>query len=130
MATPTKDGASIETLREAARLYVDATSLRHAARDIGMSPTGLRGFIDGADPYVKTTRKLTEWYVRELQNRSGELTLESARAALSLLLKHYSPAMRDRVLEEVVEVLDRNCGDSETPRPAWLVEMREATSEG
>ena len=77
MASP-KDGASVETLREAARLYVDATSLRHAARDIGMSPTGLRGFIDGADPYVKTTRKLTEWYVREIQNRNAELSTESA----------------------------------------------------
>src|SRR5215213_3884872 len=124
MASP-KDGASVETLREAARLYVDATSLRHAARDIGMSPTGLRGFIDGADPYVKTTRKLTEWYVREIQNRNAELTTESAGAALSLLLKHYSPAHRDGVAADVLEVLDRKCRETQTARPAWLADMRE-----
>lgn len=124
MASP-RDGASIETLREAARLYVDATSLRHAAREIGMSPTGLRGFIDGADPYVKTTRKLTEWYVREIQNRNAELTRESAGAALSLLLKHYSPAHREGIAVEVLEVLDRKCRDTQTPRPVWLAEMRE-----
>jgi predicted phosphohydrolase len=120
-----RDGASVETLREAARLYVDATSLRHAAREIGMSPTGLRGFIDGADPYVKTTRKLTEWYVRELQNRSGELTTESASAAISLLLKHFPPAQREGVAAEVLEVLDRKCRETDTPRPAWLADMRE-----
>jgi predicted phosphohydrolase len=124
MASP-RDGASVETLREAARLYVDATSLRHAAREIGMSPTGLRGFIDGADPYVKTTRKLTEWYVREIQNRNAELTSESAGAALSLLLKHYPPAHRASVAQEVLEVLDNRCRETQTPRPAWLVDMRE-----
>jgi predicted phosphohydrolase len=124
MASP-RDGASVETLREAARLYVDATSLRHAAREIGMSPTGLRGFIDGADPYVKTTRKLTEWYVREIQNRNAELTSESAGAALSLLLKHYPPAHRESVAQGVLEVLDSKCRETQTPRPAWLVDMRE-----
>ena len=128
MASP-RDGASIETLREAARLYVDATSLRHAAREIGMSPTGLRGFIDGADPYVKTTRKLTEWYVREIQNRNAELSAESAGAALSLLIKHFPPAQREGVLNEVLDALDRKCRETQTPRPAWLVDMRDEGAE-
>ena len=122
MASP-KDGASVETLREAARLYVDATSLRHAARDIGMSPTGLRGFIDGADPYVKTTRKLTEWYVREIQNRNAELSAESASAALSLLVKHYPPSQRETTVNEILDVLDRRCRETNTARPVWLVDM-------
>ena len=122
MASP-KDGASVETLREAARLYVDATSLRHAARDIGMSPTGLRGFIDGADPYVKTTRKLTEWYVREIQNRNAELSTESASAALSLLVKHHPSSQREATVNEILEVIDRRCRDTSTARPVWLAEM-------
>jgi len=122
MASP-KDGASVETLREAARLYVDATSLRHAARDIGMSPTGLRGFIDGADPYVKTTRKLTEWYVREIQNRNAELSTESASAALSLLVKHHPPSQREATVNEILDVIDRRCRDTSTARPVWLAEM-------
>src|SRR5829696_4863004 len=66
---PRKDDASVETLREAARTFMDATSLRQAARDIGMSPTGLRGFLDGAAPYVKTERKLRAWYLREAQRQ-------------------------------------------------------------
>ena len=117
--------ASIEALRQAARLYVDATSLRNAAREIGMSPTGLRGFIDGADPYLKTKRRLTEWYVRELESRHAELTTESAGVALSLLLKHYPPARRGDVTAEVLVVLERWCRATETPRPAWLGELQE-----
>src|SRR3982750_1610101 len=124
MASP-KDGASVETLREAARLYVDATSLRHAARDIGMSPTGLRGFIDGADPYIKTTRKLTEWYVREIQNRNAELSAETASAALSLLVKHHTPTQREGTTEEILDLLERRCRETSTARPLWLVEIRE-----
>jgi hypothetical protein len=119
-----RDGAPVDTLREAARIYVDATSLRHAARDIGMSPTGLRGFLDGADPYVKTTRKLTEWYVREIQNRNAELTLESASAALSLLLKHLPAHVRDTAADQVLAVIERRCRDTGTPIPVWLAEMR------
>ena len=122
---PPKEGASITTLRQAARIYVDATSLRHAARDIGMSPTGLRGFIDGADPYVKTTRKLTEWYVREIQSRSAELTRESAGAALSLLVQHMPAQQRGLTMMQVLDLLDRRCRETATARPVWLVDLRE-----
>jgi hypothetical protein len=122
--TPLKDGASVDTLREAARSYVDATSLRHAARDIGMSPTGLRGFIDGADPYVKTARKLTEWYVREIQRRHGDLTGETASAAVSLLVKHLPLSRRDSAAAEVLDLLERQCRDAGSNSPPWLAELR------
>ena len=127
---PPKEGASIGTLRQAARIYVDATSLRHAARDIGMSPTGLRGFIDGADPYVKTTRKLTEWYVREIQSRSAELSRESAGAALSLLVQHMPATQRGLTMLQILDLLDRRCRESNSARPVWLVDLREEGGTG
>ena len=120
-----REGPPIGTLRQAARLYVDATSLRHAARDIGMSPTGLRGFIDGADPYVKTTRKLTEWYIREIQSRNAELSRESAAAALSLLVKHFPEVEREPTTDELLAVLERRGRETSTPRPVWLADLRE-----
>lgn len=122
---PPKEGASIGTLRQAARIYVDATSLRHAARDIGMSPTGLRGFIDGADPYVKTTRKLTEWYIREIQSRSAELSRESAGSALALLVQHMPAPQRGLTMLQLLDVLDRRCRETSTPRPVWLIDLHE-----
>jgi hypothetical protein len=125
LTAPPRDPASLDTLREAARLFVDSTSLRQAARDIGMSPTGLRGFLDGADPYVKTARKLTEWYVREAgRQQQSELTVETAAAALDLLTKHLPVARRDAAAAELVEVLHRHCIGSRTPPPEWLTELR------
>jgi hypothetical protein len=122
VTSPPRDAASLETLREAAKLFVDATSLRQAARAIGMSPTGLRGFLDGADPYVKTARKLAEWYMREAQRQHTELTAETAAAALDLLTKHLPIHRRDEAAAELVAVLHRHCGSAEPP--AWLAELR------
>lgn len=124
MTTPPREAASVETLREAARLYVDATSLRHAARGIGMSPTGLRGFLDGADPYMKTARKLAEWYVREAQNQPTQLTAETAVAALDLLTKHLPVARREAAAAELVAVLHRHGTDGSAEPPGWLRELR------
>jgi hypothetical protein len=124
LTAPPRDAASLDTLREAARLFVDSTSLRQAARDIGMSPTGLRGFLDGADPYVKTARKLAEWYVREAGRQQTDLTFETAAAALDLLTKHLPVARRDAAAAELVEVLHRHCVRGGTTPPEWLAELR------
>lgn len=94
-----------------------------------MSPTGLRGFIDGADPYVKTTRKLTEWYVREIQNRNAELGSESASAALSLLVKHHPPSQRDETINGILAVIDQRCRDTNTARPLWLSDLVDGPQE-
>lgn len=130
MTPPPRDAASLDTLREAARHFVDSTSLRQAARDIGMSPTGLRGFLDGADPYVKTARKLTEWYVRDAQRQQTDLTAQTANAALDLLTKHLPVGRRGAAAGELVEVLHRHCADGGTPPPHWLAELRRSVASG
>jgi hypothetical protein len=119
-----KDDASVETLREAARTFVDATSLRQAARDIGMSPTGLRGFLDGSAPYVKTERKLRAWYLREAQRDVQAVSPEAANNALRLLVGHFAPAYGRETTTELIDVLERRCRDSQTPIPAWVKELR------
>lgn len=58
VATPPKD---LPDLVSAARARTEATSLRGAAREIGMSPTGLRKMLDGAQPYSPTIRRLRKW---------------------------------------------------------------------
>lgn len=114
----------METLREAARTFVDATSLRQAARDIGMSPTGLRGFLDGSAPYVKTERKLRAWYLREAQRDVQAVSPEAANNALRLLVGHFAPAYGRETTAELIDVLERRCRDSQTPIPAWVKELR------
>jgi hypothetical protein len=51
----------IEQLRDAVGEYLETTSLREAAREIGMSPTGLANFVNGATPYTHTIGKLRAW---------------------------------------------------------------------
>ena len=126
---PRKDDASVETLREASRTYVDATSLRQAARDIGMSPTGLRGFLDGAAPYVKTERKLRAWYLREANRGVQAVSPEAASNALKLLVGHFAPAFGRETTLELMEVLERRCRDSQTPVPQWIGELRQQYAE-
>ena len=57
-------------LRDAARAHAESTSLRQAAREIGMSPTGLHNFIVGTAPYLTTVRKLHECRGRTYLARS------------------------------------------------------------
>ena len=52
----------VETYRSALRQYIGENSLRTAAREVGMSPTGLSKFMDGTEPYVPTVSKLRAWY--------------------------------------------------------------------
>jgi hypothetical protein len=56
--------ASIRCIREEIAARVNATSLRRVAREVGMSPTGLRKFLDGADPYSPTVHRLRVWYLK------------------------------------------------------------------
>ncbi|HVH11557.1 MAG TPA: hypothetical protein VM759_00825, partial [Longimicrobium sp.] len=55
---------TIKHLRETAAARVENTSLRSVAREIGMSPTGLKKFLLGTAPYSPTLRRLRNWYVQ------------------------------------------------------------------
>jgi len=89
--------------REAARL-----SLRRVAREVGMSPNGLRGFLQGAFPRSVTRIRLERWlavqgkgnrppnvgqFVRLLNELSVDLspehTLGLGRALAGLLVESY-----------------------------------------
>lgn len=107
----------VEVLREAARAYAEATSQRQAAREIGLSGTGFRAFLDGTDPHPATIRKLTEWYVQHQVAGGGEVTLEAAEAALSLLVAHLSAGERPDGMRRIAEFVASLGGVS---RPTWL----------
>lgn len=85
-----------------------------------MSPSGLRKFLDGSSPYSATQRKLERWYVRESARYGGGLSVGSAFAALSVLVQDLPPQRRRRVLEEMLEMLQREYGDVQEPIPGWL----------
>jgi transcriptional regulator with XRE-family HTH domain len=53
---------AVEELREAVQRRTEETSQRQTAKEIGISPTGLRGFLAGAEPYGPSLSKLLAWY--------------------------------------------------------------------
>jgi transcriptional regulator with XRE-family HTH domain len=88
MLSRKRGAVPVEELREAARQRSAETSQRQTAREIGVSKTGLRGFLEGRQPYGPTLEKLRTWYasrlaatdeVAQLRARVRELEAEVER---------------------------------------------------
>lgn len=116
--------ATLRHMREVAAARVADTSLRGVAREIGMSPMGLRNFIHGTDPYSPTLRRLRNWYVRYAAERAGTVQLEDATAALSVLVHDMDSAPRRETAVVVLDAVARGYELSGVTRPAWVGELR------
>ena len=51
--------------------FVDQTSLRAIADEIGVSKSGLYSFLQGREPYAKTRIKLSAWFMRQKHPDGG-----------------------------------------------------------
>lgn len=115
-------GVRVEAIREAARLATEATSLRATARAIGMSPMGLRHFLDGRRPYTATLRRLTLWFIAH--GAEGGAPEELIRAAMGVLLEGLPASGRERGRQALLEVVERMHRQAGTQPPAWLAALR------
>lgn len=52
----------IQQLRDASGFRIEEVGLRQTALEIGMSPTGLTNFINGAEPQMRTVHKIRKWH--------------------------------------------------------------------
>lgn len=116
---------AISHLREIAAARVGATSLRRVAREIGMSPTGLRKFLDGAEPYAPTVHRLRVWYLRFAMTPSpAEIGPEDASAALAVLVHDLPETPGRQAADGMLESLGRSYEASGRGRPTWVAELR------
>jgi hypothetical protein len=53
---------TIDEIRDEVAFAVENTSLRSVARQLKMSPTGLKKFLEGTAPYAPTRRRLRIWH--------------------------------------------------------------------
>jgi hypothetical protein len=114
----------LDAIRREAELARDATSLRAVAREVGITPMGLRAFLlDQGKPQARTTRKLNEWYVRRMATRPPEGE-DEARAALTILAGYYPRSQRVRVLARVLDSMEREFRESGLAPPAWFETLR------
>lgn len=125
-----KGGLSVERLREAVAARVECASLRQAAREVGMSPTGLRKFLEGSSPYTPTRRKLERWYVREAAAHQGDVSHEAAVAALRVLVQDLPPARRRPAAEALLGALEHAYEGARLTAPEWLRALRQHLPEG
>jgi hypothetical protein len=117
-------------LREAVEGGIAARSLRGVAREVGMSPSGLQKFIDGATPYSMTRRKLERWYVREAAQYGGGPGAGSALAALHILTHELPLQQREEATREILEVREAAHRGLHRRIPAWIVEIQRRAGEG
>ncbi|HEU4556301.1 MAG TPA: hypothetical protein VFS20_00580 [Longimicrobium sp.] len=117
-------GATVQHLRDLAAARVENTSLRGVAREIGMSPTGLKKFLMGTSPYSPTIRRLRRWYLQHAALPTGEVSYHDASAALVVLTHDLQPEPRREASECVLDCLERGYDLSGRARPRWVTELR------
>lgn len=116
--------ATIKHLRETAAARVENTSLRSVAREIGMSPTGLKKFLQGTAPYSPTLRRLRNWYV-QFANRTDQMVhREVASAALSVLVHDLPPDSRGQTAHCLLDCVGKGYVESGRSQPVWVSELR------
>jgi hypothetical protein len=94
--------ADLGRIRIALQARAEQTSLRSAAREVGMSPTGLQKVLDGNRPYRPTLTKLRGWHRRHLDG--DHQTAQDL--ALEALLGGIPEARRERVRERIRTILE------------------------
>ena len=114
----------VEAIRHAAGVAVEATSLRSVAAQVGMSPTGLRHFLNGRTPYSATLRKLTAWFVRHEAERQG-FSAPVAQASLSVLLEAIPEGAREAAAADLLGWLAAEHQRRKTEPPPWLKALRD-----
>jgi transcriptional regulator with XRE-family HTH domain len=128
--TTDRPQTSITRLREAVTIRVQATSLRSVARQVGMSPSGLDKFLNGAMPYQKSRRRLFDWLHRERNNLGADLTVDGIAAALGSLVRDLPPDTREPALNTLLGTLDTLYATYAENPPAWLAEILQKAADG
>jgi hypothetical protein len=116
--------ATIKHLRETAAARVENTSLRSVAREIGMSPTGLKKFLLGTAPYSPTLRRLRNWYVQYASLQEGGVDLQVATAAVAVLVHDLAPDPRAETAACLIDCVARGYDLSGKQHPNWVEELR------
>ena len=115
---------TVQHLRSLAAARVEHTSLRGVAREIGMSPTGLKKFLLGPAPYAPTLRRLRKWYVSHAAVPASEVEYQDAEAALAVLTHDLPGGPRRDTANCVLDCLGRGYDAMGRARPRWVAELR------
>lgn len=111
-------------LRRAVTQAAETQGVREVARQVGLSPMGLRNVMWGVKPLNRTWAKLRDWYGRE-GSGAVEAREDAAPVALEAMLQHVAPVLRAEVREAIVADLGRIYGEAGVPARPGLRSCRE-----
>lgn len=120
---PSRPGTlPIPLLRDAVAREVAGVSLRRAAREIGISPNGLRNFLNGATPRMPTRARLEHW----LAARSASVrppTLGHLVRLLGEIGVDLSPQQTAALGRDIARLLTEAYEHRRRPPPRWVREL-------
>lgn len=108
-------------LRRAVRLRAERDGYRPVARQVGMSPTGLRKFVGGSPGIPRTWEKVRSWYAREVEPSAA--ARKTAPVALDALVRFVEPDLQAEARRTVTDGLARLYGERGRPVPGWLAAL-------
>lgn len=111
----------VETLRDWYRELVELSSLRQVAPLCGVGHSTLHNFLSGASPHPRVKRLLAIYY---LVQGSSEDETRPARDALAVLSQGIDGHKRDRVVQQILEVVEQAHRQCQAEPPQWLVQIQ------
>lgn len=114
-------------LRDAVAHRVTDRSLRRCAREISISPNGLRDFLHGAAPRLSTRSKLERWLAAQTPDDKAPSVAQVVRLVGDLTAE-LSPSDGDALRREITRFLNGAYESRRQAIPKWLKELSELDS--
>jgi hypothetical protein len=93
----------LDRIRSALDESTQVHGLRVTAKQLSMSPSGLRNLIDGARPYGKTVRRVQAWYAQWSQHHGSPDIAD--RVAIGVLVATVPAERRQAAIEKLEAVI-------------------------
>jgi hypothetical protein len=120
VSMPSYNEGRIERLRRDVRARVEGMTLRHVARQVGMTPEGLRRFLLGRPPQPSTSRKVERYVARQAPPMAGA----TAFIVLRALVQDLPPARQPEAITALARSVEAAVTRSGCEPPLWLSEIQ------
>jgi AcrR family transcriptional regulator len=100
---PRRPAPSLDRLREQVRARVNATSLKHVARAVGMSPGALERFLNRGPIVGRSRSNLFHWLTRT--EAQADADAAACAQLIHALVAHMAPDAQIRAAGAIVDAL-------------------------
>jgi len=120
-ARPATAVLPVALLRDAVAREVARRSLRGVAQDVGISPNGLRNFVNGAVPRPATRAKLERWLGRNAAEKGP--SLGHLVRLVEELSGEFAPDQAAALGRDIAQLVASTYERRHRPPPRWVREL-------